>query len=171
MKTEISPPLPAGTIAALATTASRGIIQGGNQRSLGYLTVWPTGQPKNFTVVPDARHIPATTPTWWWTSTAISPTPARGDSPLYPVVPCRVLDTRQNNGQPFMGEKTVNVVGSACAPSSSAQAYVFNATVVPPGDMPDLTLWPDGQQRPLASTLNAYDGFVTSNMATVQTTN
>ena len=54
-----------------------------------------------------------------------------------------------------MGEKTVNVVGSACAPPSSAAAYIFNATVVPPGRMPYLTLWPDGEPQPTVSTLNA----------------
>ena len=69
------------------------------------------------------------------------------------------------------GEKVVNVEGSACAPPSNAQAYVFNATVVPPGSMPYLTLWADGQQQTTVSTLNAYDGFITSNMAIVPTTN
>ena len=34
-----------------------------------------------------------------------------------------------------------------------------------------LTLWPDGGQFPNVSTLNAYDGAVTSNMAIVPTTN
>jgi len=94
-----------------------------------------------------------------------------GGLSMYPVAPCRVLDTRQNNGQPFSGEKTVNVVGSACAPPSNAAAYIFNATVVPPGPMPYLTLWPDGEQQPVVSTLNAMDGFVTSNMAIVPTNN
>jgi hypothetical protein len=32
-----------------------------------------------------------------------------------------------------------------------------------------LTLWPDGQTRPYVSTLNAYDGLVTNNMAIVPT--
>ena len=64
---------------------------------------------------------------------------------LYPVAPCRVLDTRHvGNGQPFAGELTVDVVGSVCGPSSPAQAYVFNATVVPSGPLGYLTLWPDG---------------------------
>ena len=65
----------------------------------------------------------------------------------------------------------MNVVGSACAPPSSAEAYIFNATVVPPGSMPYLTLWPDGEQQPVVSTLNALDGFITSNMAIVPTNN
>ena len=34
-----------------------------------------------------------------------------------------------------------------------------------------LTLWPDGAPQPVASTLNAFDGAVTSNMAIVPTTN
>jgi hypothetical protein len=37
--------------------------------------------------------------------------------------------------------------------------------------MPYLTLWPDRQPQPTVSTLNAYDGFITSNMAVVTTTN
>jgi hypothetical protein len=65
----------------------------------------------------------------------------------------------------------MNVVDSACAPPSSAQAYIFNATVVPLGQMSYLTLWADGQPRPGVSTLIAYDGSITSTMAIVPTTN
>ena len=91
---------------------------------------------------------------------------------LYTLAPCRVIDTRNvGNGQPFQGERTVNAAFSACAPSSSAQAYVFNATVVPPGGLGYLTLWPDGENQPLVSTLNAVDGSITSNMAIVPTNN
>lgn len=52
-------------------------------------------------------------------------------------------------------------------PPSAAQAYVFNATVVPTGTLGYLTLWPDGEVRPVVSTLNALDGAFTSNMAVV----
>jgi hypothetical protein len=48
---------------------------------------------------------------------------------------------------------------------------VLNATVVPQGALGYLTLWPNGQSRPLASTLNALDGAITSNMAIVPTGN
>ena len=65
----------------------------------------------------------------------------------------------------------MNVVGSACEPPSGASAYILNATVVPPGPMPYLTLWADGQKQPVVSTLNAYDGAITSNMAIVPTDN
>ena len=66
----------------------------------------------------------------------------------------------------------MNIVNSPCAPSVNAQAYVLNATVVPSnGPMGYLTLWPDGQDMPVVSTLNAADGLVTSNMAIVPTMN
>ena len=43
--------------------------------------------------------------------------------------------------------------------------------MVPNGDLGYLTLWPDGESRPVVSTLNAADGAITSNMAIVPTTN
>jgi hypothetical protein len=65
----------------------------------------------------------------------------------------------------------VDVVDSACGISSLAQAYVFNASVVPVGPLGYLTLWPDGSSQPLVSTLNALDGSISSNMAIVPTNN
>ena len=44
---------------------------------------------------------------------------------------------------------------------------MFNATVVPSGALGFLSLWPDGSSQPYVSTLNSYDGAVTSNMAIV----
>ena len=98
--------------------------------------------------------------------------PASGGLSLYTVTPCRALDTRGvGSGQPFQGELTVNVIDGACAPPSAAQAFVFNATVVPPGALGYLTLWPDGQDQPVVSTMNAIDGAITSNMAIVPNVN
>jgi hypothetical protein len=80
---------------------------------------------------------------------------------LYALAPCRVIDTRQvGNGQPFENELTVNVQGSPCAPPTTSEAYVLNATVVPRPTLGFLTLWPDGQPQPTASTLNAKDGAI-----------
>jgi hypothetical protein len=91
---------------------------------------------------------------------------------LYALPPCRVLDTRNPAGAPpFEGTINVNVLGSGCGGTSAAEAYVFNATVVPDGFLGYLTLWPQGSAQPLASTLNAYAGAVTSNMAIVPTSN
>jgi hypothetical protein len=66
-----------------------------------------------------------------------------GGLSLYTVAPCRVVDTWL---------------------PVAAQAFVFNATVVPPELLGFITMWP------LAATLNAYDGAVTNNMAIVPTT-
>jgi hypothetical protein len=95
-----------------------------------------------------------------------------GGLSLYGVSPCRVIDTR-NAGGAFTGTLSppVDVVDAGCAASSAAQAYVFNASVVPVGALGYLTLWPDGASQPLVSTLNALDGSISSNMAIVPSTN
>jgi len=156
---------------------------------LGYLTVWPSNEPQpnvstlnnpTATVVANAAIVPAATDgdidAYAYNSTDLiidingyfAAPGGQNALSLYPTAPCRVLDTRQNGGS-FMGEKTVNVAGSVCGPPSNAEAYIFNATIVPPGRMPYLTLWPHGEGEPVVSTLNAYDGFITSNMAIVPT--
>ena len=43
--------------------------------------------------------------------------------------------------------------------------------MVPNGVFGYLSLWPDGENQPLVSTLNAYDEDITSNMAIVPTNN
>ena len=175
----------------LAYSLSFTVVPNPSGQPLGYLTVWPTGETQpvvstlnnpTATVVANAAVVPAGTDgaieVYAYNTTDLLidingyfAAPGTGGFSMYPVAPCRVLDTRQSNGQPFMGEKTVNVVGSACATPGNAAAYIFNATVVPPGSMPFLTLWPNGEPQPVVSTLNAYDGFITSNMAIVPTRN
>src|SRR5262249_32075285 len=59
------------------------------------------------------------------------------------------------------------VLSSSCAIPSTAEAYAINVTVVPKGSLGYLTLWPAGQTRPVASTLNAPDGRVKANAAIV----
>ena len=153
---------------------------------LGYLEVWPTGdQPQHpvstlnnltGTYVANAAIVSA------GTGGEITAYPSSdtdlaididgyfaaagtGGLSLYPTAPCRVIDTRKiGNGQPFSGMLTppVNVVGSACGIPTTAQGFVFNATVVPSGDLGYLTLWPDSEGQPVVSTLNAADGWITS---------
>jgi hypothetical protein len=163
---------------------------GGHQ--LGYLTVWPKGQSQPIvstlnnptaTVVANAAIVPAGTggsiATYVSDDTDLIvdingyfAAPSQTGMSLYPVTPCRAYDSRDNGGDPFRGTRVVDIVDSPCAPSVNAQAYVLNATVVPQnGPMGYLTLWPDGQDMPVVSTLNAADGIVTSNMAIVPTMN
>ena len=87
-----------------------------------------------------------------------------GGLSLYTLQLCRALDTRQQN-LAFNGDTTIDIATSPCAPPTSAQAYVMNAMVVPDPTLNYLTLWPDGEGRPMVSTLNAIDGTITSNMA------
>ncbi len=161
--------------------------------TLNYLSVWPTGQAQPVvstlnaptgTIVANAALVPA------GAQGAISVfvtdatnlvididgyfAPANSGSgalSLYTLAPCRVLDTRGAGGA-FSGTLPVGVLGSACS-VPSAQAYVFNATVIPKNGAPlgYLTLWPDAEGQPVVSTLNAVDGAVTSNMAIVPTLN
>ena len=156
---------------------------------LGYLTVWPEGSDQPFvstlnnptaTVVANAAIVPAGMDggisVFAFDDTDMIADingyfgPAgQGGYSFYPAAPCRAYDSRNNNGQPFRGTKVVDIAGSPCAPAANARGYVFSATVVPDNHQPMgyLTLWPDGENMPLASTLNAYDGLVTSNMAIV----
>jgi len=158
--------------------------------TLGYLTIWPTGESR-----PTASTLNA--PTGVVTANAaIVPAgsggdvsvfvenaadvvldvngyfapPSTGGLSFYPAMPCRVIDTRQTTGN-FRGVLPVAVENSVCVPPASAQAYVFNATVVPDGALGYLTLWPAGASQPAVSTLNAADKAITSNMAIVPTTN
>ena len=154
-------------------------------QTLDFLTVWPSNEPRptvstlnnpTATVVANAAIVPAA-PNGDISVFAYNSTDliidvngyfaSAGGLSYYPLAPCRVYDSRSNNGPPFSGERTVNVAGSTCAPPANAASYVFNATVVPVPTLGFLTLWADGQMQPGVSTLNAYDGFVTSNMAIV----
>ena len=158
---------------------------------LGHLTTWPTGQ---------SQPVASTLNSWGGQVTAnaaIVPAgtageinvfasddtdlvidingyfaPAPGGLSLYNLTPCRVLDTRNPSGAPpFSGTQTTSVFGSLCGADASAQAFVFDATVVPAVPLGHLTLWPEGQPQPNVSTLNSWDGVVTSNMAILPATN
>jgi hypothetical protein len=156
------------------------------QGSLGYLSIWPAGQAQPLvstlnaptgTITANAAILPAGTGgaiDLFVTDNAdmvidingyFAP-PGPGGLSLYTLTPCRALDSRQNGG-PFSGVLDVNVTASGCGAPGSALAYVFNATVVPPGSLGFLTLWPEGAAQPLVSTLNAIDGSLTSNLAIV----
>jgi hypothetical protein len=159
---------------------------------LGYLTVWPTGLPQPLvaslnaltgTITANAVVVPAgsgqavdvfttnDTDLVIDISGYFAPQGAAGLS-FYAITPCRVLDTRQPSGTPpFSKPLNVDVTASPCAVPNAAQAFVFNATVVPPGPFGFLTMWPEGEPQPLVATLNALDGAITNNMAIVPTTN
>jgi len=58
-------------------------------------------------------------------------------------------------------------VAGRCGIPASAKAFAMNVTVVPPGPLGFLSLWPSGRARPLVSTLNSLLGRVLANAAIV----
>ncbi len=159
---------------------------------LGYLTAWPTGQAQPFvaslnavtgSITGNAAIVGAgaggnidvyasdATDLVIDINGYFAP-PGPGGLSFYPGVPCRMLDTRQPAGvPPFSATLNVDVTGGPCAASVAAQAFVFNATVVPPQSLGFITMWPQGQPQPLTATLNATDAAITSNLAIVPTAN
>jgi hypothetical protein len=159
---------------------------------LGFLTTWPAGQTQPLVstlnantgaVTANSAIVPAGTNgdiSVFVTNNAdlvidvngyFAP-PGTGGLSFYGLTPCRVLDTRNSaSGAAFTNAIDVSVVLSGCGAPAAAQSFVFNATVVPPGSLGFLTLWPQGTARPLVSTLNAVDGSITSNLAIVPTNN
>lgn len=159
-----------------------------NNQYLSYLTIWPSGLSRPVvstlndftgTIVANAGIVPAGTggdiSAYATADTDLvvdingyfAPAGPNGLA-LFSMWPCRSLDTRSGLGV-FSGTMAVDIVDSLCGVSYQSLAYVLNATVLPPGPLGYLTLWPHGEDKPLASTLNAVDGAVTSNMAVVPT--
>jgi hypothetical protein len=159
---------------------------------LGFLVIFPTGQKQ-----PSSSTLNATTGTTT-ANAAIVPAgtggavsvftsndtdllldingyfapPGTGGIYLYTTTPCRIVDTR-NFFPPYPGPFTIPIqTSTTCPQSPTAEAYVLNATVLPlGGPIQFLTLWDSEQAQPSVSTLNAFDGAVTSNMAIVPTNN
>jgi hypothetical protein len=163
-------------------------------QSLGYLTIWPTGEPQptvstlnsdgrvkaNATITPagidGGVSVYASDATQFILDIEGYFVPAGTSTSgleFYPLTPCRVADTRNATG-PLGGPSLAGGVGrafpvqsSACGIPSTAKAYSLNITAVPHGSLGYLTAWPSGQAQPVVSTLNATTGTVTANAAIV----
>jgi hypothetical protein len=161
---------------------------------LGYLKTWPTGQAQpnvstlnSWTgkVVANAAIVPAGTggsisvyaqdPTQVVLDTNgyFGAPGGSGSLSFHPVPPCRVADTRRDQGPlggPKMAASTARsfpMPSSGCGIPATAAAYSLNVTVVPDGMLQYLTVWPTGAGQPFASTLNSWDGTVVANAAIV----
>ena len=160
---------------------------------LGFLTVWPTGQPQpvvstlnsfDGSILANAAIVPAGT---GGSINAFASndtdlvidingyfiTPVQGSLQFYPLTPCRVLDTRNPTGT-FGGpsltggtSRSFPIPSSGCGAPATAAAYSLNVTVGPHGGLGFLTAWPTGQPQPVVSTLNSFDGTILANAAIV----
>jgi hypothetical protein len=98
-----------------------------------------------------------------------------GQSPLnfVSIQPCRLVDTRNavgTFGGPSLPPNTVRsfpILSASCGIPANAAAYSLNVTVVPPGFLGYLTVWPTGGPQPVASTINSYLGVAVANAALV----
>ncbi len=166
--------------------------------TLGYLTVWPSGvaQPTVSTlnsldgsIVANAAIVPAggsgsinmfvtnDTDVIIDINGYFSFEGLPGAEALYPVTPCRVVDTRGggvftgNYGPPTLANGATRSFSIPAGPCSgipaNAQAFSLNATVVPQGPLSYLTAWPTGLTQPVVSTLNSLQGKIVANAALV----
>ena len=116
------------------------------------------------------------------TDSAIRPPSPEAATPVGSLVfvamtPCRVVDTRASSGFPsgFGQPSLSNGVrrdfpiqsSTLCTIPSNAQAYSFNVTVVPPGSLGFLTLWPEGVMQPVVVTIDDVPGDIRNNGAIV----
>jgi uncharacterized protein (TIGR03437 family) len=161
------------------------------QAPLLYLAVWPAGQAQpatstlnapTGTVVANAATVVGGTGgaigAYATANTHLvidingyyAPPGGTGGLNLYVPAPCRALDTRfESTFAPVNGTlSNIDLTASGCGVPSGAQSYVFNATVVPVSTLSWLTLWQGGNSPPpFVSTLNSFDGAITSNLAVV----
>jgi hypothetical protein len=81
------------------------------------------------------------------------------------LAPARILDTRTSGGAlPASGTRTVQVSSRGGVPSTGATAVVMNTTVTAPTRSGNLTVYPNGVSKPLASNLNFTPGLTIPNL-------
>ena len=89
---------------------------------------------------------------------------AKSAERFYPLLPCRLLDTRtgQGGGALLSGEvRGLAVIGGPCGIPTGATAAAMNfAAVGPASGSGFLTIFPYGTPLPVASTLNFAQGTV-----------
>ncbi len=148
----------------------------------GYLTVWPTGEPKpgssnlNFgaqQTVPNlvvakvgARGMVSIynhSGTTEVIADVVGFIREGGDTRLFPVAPKRLLDTRTTG--PAVGPAGVReLVVTATPVPAVASAVVLNVTAVAPTSAGYLTVYPTGAERPVASNVNFSAGQTVPNL-------
>ena len=115
------------------------------------------------------------------TTLALVPSPAAADAappPVQPggfsaVSPARILDTRTGLGAPAakVGNASVlelQVTGRGGVPAGGVSAVALNVTVTEPTTAGHLTVFPTGEARPVASSVNFAPGQTVANAVVVK---
>ena len=151
----------------------------------GWVTAWPTGEDKPGTaslsfragrVIPNltickvgadgAIHLEASSGQVHLVADVVGCFTSSG-SRLLPVAPDRLLDTRTGTGaaRARVGagqEIELQVTGNGVP--AGATAVALNVSAVRPSEQTFLTVYPDGESRPTASSLNPDPGAVSANL-------
>jgi uncharacterized repeat protein (TIGR01451 family) len=96
-----------------------------------------------------------------------SVTAASGPYGFYPLVPCRVVDTRISGPALAANSTRSFSVAGLCQVPADAQAVVAILIAVIPGDLGDLRLYPTGLPAPQSSTINFRMGRTRANNVTL----
>ena len=83
---------------------------------------------------------------------------------MAPLAPVRLLDTRDGLGALGAGQMLDLQVAGRGGVSSSPEAVALNVTVTGPTAASFLTVWPSGEPRPFASSVNMVPGQTVPNM-------
>jgi hypothetical protein len=170
------------------------------QGPLGFLSIWPAGQPYpgvstlnslDGSAIANAALVRAGTDGAVNVLTS-DPTdliidvngyfapPVPGGLHFYALKPCRVVDTRPEQGKtgpygpPRMNaysQRDFPIKASPCNVPAEAQAYSLNVTLIPPGPVDFLSIWPGGGYYPGVSTLNSPNGRMIANAAIIPSGN
>jgi hypothetical protein len=158
--------------------------------TLGYLTLWPTGQSQpaastlnapDGSILANAAIVPAGTggsidvfalqdTEFMLDVNGYFTTPGAGTLAFYPTTPCRAVDTRSSSAPFITGNtnRSFPLKTSPCSIPAAAQAYSLNITVVPRGTVGSfITPWPTGQTQPGSSVLSTSGGTVLANAAII----
>ena len=137
-------------------------------RRVGAIAAWLTAVAALTVTVPPAASSPAGAAAG--TSAGVVSFGAGGFEPL---VPARILDTRDGTGAPAGpvgpgGVIELVVAGRGGVPSIGAGAVVLNVVATEPSADSYLTAWPTGVDRPLAANLNIAAGQTVGNLVVVK---
>jgi hypothetical protein len=159
--------------------------------ALGFLTLWPSGQPKPLVATLNsidgrAKSNAAIVPAGSNGAVSVFATDTTdlildingyfvagsfpGALAFYPLTPCRIADTR-NPTDPLGGPsleaqstRSFPILASSCGVPPEAEAYSLNLAAVPKGPtLGYITVWPVGQSQPLVASLNDPTGTVLAN--------
>ena len=83
---------------------------------------------------------------------------------MAPLAPARLIDTREGRGALGPGEMLDLQVAGRGGVSTSPEAVALNVTVTGPTAGSFLTVWPSGEPRPFASSVNMVPGQTVPNM-------